>query len=419
MDTNHLSLEYLTKIFVSSLKANGAYRHLYANTFSHEILISLKALQNQVKNSIGVSDKEEDSTISKMVTNIIFKNLPSIFPEHEGSARRYKIEYIKNTSTVFHIKISTENITSNIHKWISRKMSAPKNALYKALEQYNKNKVSQKDFLYLSHENDSKITYNMGYQVVNDILDFYTSRPGFSRKTLEQFTVEAIAELDKINNIKVGKSGERISFITFRAGRDKLKLAEKEKDKWVKAQSSLISLASKYASDLVVQKIESSMLEEILQNPEFKAKLIKGSGIKTPTNLSKTKVVKTQKITNIDTKTIPEDYKKQQETSVAQDKGITLRQLLYRLNMLLPNQVKNNMGRNGFLNYRTGRFAQSTHVQSVTNKNNKPLISFSYMHYPYKVFEKHMTRDPNIIIKKSIREIVSEMTKIKFEVKGV
>jgi hypothetical protein len=88
------------------------------------------------------------------------------------------------------------------------------------------------------------------------------------------------------------------------------------------------------------------------------------------------------------------------------------------INSLLAQQIRQNMGdgnRRDVLNYRTGRFAQSATVERLT-QGREGMISayYTYMKYPYATFseggrqEFPRSRDPKLLISKSIREIMQQ-----------
>lgn len=86
---------------------------------------------------------------------------------------------------------------------------------------------------------------------------------------------------------------------------------------------------------------------------------------------------------------------------------IALRNLL---NELLPEMVAQNMG-SPALNFRTGRFANSTRVENVLIGPRGGInIDYTYMRNPYETFEPggkqgSVRRDPRKLIGKSIREL--------------
>lgn len=88
------------------------------------------------------------------------------------------------------------------------------------------------------------------------------------------------------------------------------------------------------------------------------------------------------------------------------------------INSLLPEQIRQNMGTGGrrdVLNYETGRFAQSARVEQLTQGRSGMITAYyNYMKYPYATFseggrqEFPRSRDPKLLISKSIREIMQQ-----------
>jgi hypothetical protein len=98
------------------------------------------------------------------------------------------------------------------------------------------------------------------------------------------------------------------------------------------------------------------------------------------------------------------------------DNGLT--NLLSLLNAHIQDVISANMGdgsRKDILNYRTGRFASSVKVERVTASREGMITAFyTYMKNPYATFSEGGkqsvpgTRDPKLLISKSIREIAAE-----------
>ena len=70
--------------------------------------------------------------------------------------------------------------------------------------------------------------------------------------------------------------------------------------------------------------------------------------------------------------------------------------------------------RKNILNYRTGRFASTVKVEQMTQSREGMITAFySYMKNPYATFSKNgkqsvpASRDPKLLIAKSIREIAA------------
>lgn len=95
----------------------------------------------------------------------------------------------------------------------------------------------------------------------------------------------------------------------------------------------------------------------------------------------------------------------------------TATNLLSILQAAINQQVAQNMGKGSehrILNYRTGRFAESVKVERLSESRQGMISAFySYMRNPYGTFseggrqESPKTRDPKLLISKSIREIAA------------
>lgn len=89
------------------------------------------------------------------------------------------------------------------------------------------------------------------------------------------------------------------------------------------------------------------------------------------------------------------------------------------LNQRIALQVKENMGKGSaksILNYRSGRFSNSVTIKNVRlTKDGKLEVFYDYMKYPYQTFEPGFkqgfpsSRDPKLLISKSIREIATSI----------
>jgi hypothetical protein len=100
------------------------------------------------------------------------------------------------------------------------------------------------------------------------------------------------------------------------------------------------------------------------------------------------------------------------------EENVDLLNLKMLLDLHLQDVISANMGsgeRKDILNYRTGRFAGSAKVERLTMSKQGMITAFyNYMKYPYATFSeggkqsKPTSRDPKLLIAKSIREIVTE-----------
>lgn len=97
--------------------------------------------------------------------------------------------------------------------------------------------------------------------------------------------------------------------------------------------------------------------------------------------------------------------------------GVNLTSLQSLINQHLQNVISANMGsgtEKRILNYRTGRFAASAKVETMSQSRQGMITAFySYMKNPYQTFEPGFkqgspkTRDPKLLISQSIREIAA------------
>lgn len=106
------------------------------------------------------------------------------------------------------------------------------------------------------------------------------------------------------------------------------------------------------------------------------------------------------------------------DTLVIPTTTVDLNSLLVIINRQLQDVISANMGdgdRRDILNYRTGRLAASAKVESISQSREGMITAFySYMRNPYATFSEGgrqsipRSRDPKLLISKSIREIAAE-----------
>lgn len=105
------------------------------------------------------------------------------------------------------------------------------------------------------------------------------------------------------------------------------------------------------------------------------------------------------------------------ELKTLQNRNYSLTSLQMLINASLQHVIAANMGNGAekkILNYRTGRFAGSAQVTQMSQSREGMITAFySYMKNPYQTFEPGFaqggiaTRDPKLLISKSIREIAA------------
>lgn len=173
---------------------------------------------------------------------------------------------------------------------------------------------------------------------------------------------------------------------------------------------------------LLFGRTSPSVLEHITDN------IINNiTGKKTKSSKSKTSSTKSTKITDKEpvlsgfikttTSKLPKLTKPKLEYKPISSE-INLSKLLLYINQNLQNVVSANMGdgnRRDILNYRTGRFAESVQVESLSQSRQGTITAFySYMKNPYSTFSQGgrqqypRTRDPKLLISESIRELAQQ-----------
>lgn len=98
--------------------------------------------------------------------------------------------------------------------------------------------------------------------------------------------------------------------------------------------------------------------------------------------------------------------------------ALDLSSILMHINANIADQIRRNMGTGSsrdVLNYRSGRFAESVQVEKLSESRQGMITAFySYMQNPYATFstggrqELPRSRDPKLLISKSIREIMQQ-----------
>ena len=126
-----------------------------------------------------------------------------------------------------------------------------------------------------------------------------------------------------------------------------------------------------------------------------------------------------QEILNL--KKLKENLKKKSDQRLRDEKGrfTSIANIQALINIRLHDQIKKNMGtgdRRDILNYRTGRFAETSRVdRAIFNRAGTLEIFYNYMRFPYATFSPGgaqgtpKSRDPNLLISKSIREIATSL----------
>ena len=208
------------------------------------------------------------------------------------------------------------------------------------------------------------------------------------------------------------KLGEMYVVVTLHRQKLNAKFSQSELEIFNRLRSTLALKLSKMpidsieGSNTIAQDIEEAIRNEISGNNK------KLKSHQTHTKTTKPKKVKgTVDVVNAVVKT-----KKQVTQKI--DETFNLTELQTLINTHLQDVISANMGdgsERSILNFRTGRFASSVQVERMTQSREGLITAFySYMKNPYATFsdggaqQYPKTRDPKLLISKSIREIATE-----------
>jgi hypothetical protein len=171
-------------------------------------------------------------------------------------------------------------------------------------------------------------------------------------------------------------------------------------------------------SDSLIQVIEKRIVESIKFGKTVTTGKLKPGGKVVIDGKKNTKPVKIAITSSSLSNTPVKVPKKLLSKAKIAAKTTNLVQLQNLINQSLVEQVKRNMGRGerrDVLNLRTGRFAESVRVERMTESRQGMITAFySYMKNPYQTFELGFqqglpkSRDPKLLIARSIREIATQ-----------
>ena len=201
------------------------------------------------------------------------------------------------------------------------------------------------------------------------------------------------------------------------------------------------AIIGKEAADALIKeyaKLSEEALEKVAQNfdinctssPSVEDDITEAVintiiGIKKVKKKAKKKTVKTE-APKVSVRTrkipLPINTAKGKGKIEAQMSPLALRGLLQRA---ISEAVQRNMGKGRarkVLNYRTGRFAESVNIDNVVPRRDGAMVAFySYMKNPYSTFaeggaqyHKGPSRDPNLLIKKSMRQLAAAAAVTRF-----
>lgn len=148
------------------------------------------------------------------------------------------------------------------------------------------------------------------------------------------------------------------------------------------------------------------------------------TNIPKPISVPKTALIKNKSPSKSSSSGLPKQIKTTGNPTVRKTKrDEASTDLVALVNAEIGNMLLANMGKNGSLENRSGRFRESVRALGIANNS----LSFKYEKNPYEIFDKNTgkspwnttARDPETLIENSIRTILRKYRKNNLEVKGV
>lgn len=241
-------------------------------------------------------------------------------------------------------------------------------------------------------------------QIVENILDE-------SNKLKQEFKVHVeygkVVEATLSKEFKTGLLKVGANIVLIQEREDNQGLFAKQEGKFISAIASLLKKVN-FSNNL-----EEQVLAQVAARYSKKKKLPDTSKtVKVPLNVP---TAKTNRVTQTKQPVVKAPVKPRVNKSLAA--------LQVLLDKHLQDVISANMGDQGYpggqrkiLNYRTGRFAASAKVARLSQSREGMITAFyTYMKNPYQTFEPGFrqgspkTRDPKLLISKSIREIAATL----------
>lgn len=253
------------------------------------------------------------------------------------------------------------------------------------------------------------------------------------------------------------KSGEYLNKLIQSVSKGEMGSTESAIKNLIQSLQPVVDIVLKRAEDLKVELNSQGLYDKIVKNAEYLsntlintpgsvtlkdgiglsiAHILKtGKTLKEVKTKIKPKPIRTKHKEVVDISKVTRDFKtavqkikqavkkskisKTVKVKRTQQPSINIANLQSLLNAGLYEQIRKNMGtgsRRDVLNFRSGRFAESATVERLSESRQGMITAFySYMKYPYATFSKGglqsspTSRDPKLLISKSIRELAAPM----------
>jgi hypothetical protein len=241
-----------------------------------------------------------------------------------------------------------------------------------------------------------------------------------------------------LDRVQFSKSGALLttpitasSVVLIKTFNNLLQKIEKQEESIIKVLNGYISDPKQYVMDLKSSITSKEFIQQAIID-SISGKETRSVKVKhTKTEVYTSNISTTVNTTNLANKVKPlvaarkkelDNLKKlttKSKAKVARDSQIAITNLETLLRTRLAKQIQSNMGTGNaknVLNYRTGRFAESATIErTTTSRAGMVSVFYNYMRNPYGTFSEGgkqqypKTRDPKLLISKSIREIGAQL----------
>lgn len=427
-------------------KNSASYRALVSDKMTHAIVINVEDIKNQIKaqlEAIWSTNRKFviPPTLLKEV-NIAVDKMPEQYKKVVESINSDKnspfsakfIERGDNLYIIVTTRDKSKGLANVFNKIRTEKLKIEKYLVYKIntyATRYKKELVDSANFIDLGHL-DSYSVSKQRRELIKDTLSKYSKSE--IAKEVEDIAVELKMQkylhgrgysfrmiLTKPESSRLNRSKEEERLLGSLSKDLEEVIAKRSIDgEWVNlpGSDSPLTIFKKKVLRSVKQLFSKTGLFKVF----IKDRDIKVNDRRTEAEVSYKKKGKVGSITklNFDSKLNVPDLEVQEST-------VSIKNLIPIFNKRLHDAIQDNMG-TPRLNYRTGRFAKSAKVIDITEtRAGYPSIAYTYMRYPYEVFEfpggnpdlATPARDPRSLIDKSIRDIAKGLIKDRFYTRRV
>lgn len=338
----------------------------------------------------------------------------------ERAGNNYSVEIVAGGGTEYTVRISKiSEIKETVYDFLTKKEAAPlgraKSVLRNKLATSFKNlgNVRQNFELHLGHI--TAVSEVQAFRAMSQVNLALESAGTTIIKDLMK--LEVLSKFKQLGNPEFAKSFElKGALLRPESAASNLTQSGYEKAQLNEVRNAIKAVveankdwANQRGSDSVIDALTKDLIKTVKSNTKVPVKTsVKNLSINAAPTSAKMERVVERKVRKLNNKV-------GQLGLNAPQPSLSIRALIPMLNQRLPEYVKANMGHQGRLNNRTGRFAESTEIVDIDGD----YVTYSYMLSPYQVFESQGSRDPRPLIEMSIRQMALGIIKSKFSLRRV